>query len=65
MNRMKDVLSALRAELGVVPEIEPPADMWSRFEARLDADSPSRSVRIARACRLAPAGKLVLVPTRS
>lgn len=66
MNRMEDVLEALRAELGAVPEIEPPAGMWSRFEARLDADVAAQpDARGARVRRLAPVGKLVLVPGRS
>jgi hypothetical protein len=66
MNRMEDVLETLRAELGSVPEIEPPAEMWSRFEARLDAEIQAQpAVRTARVRRMAPVGKLVLVPSRS
>lgn len=65
MNPMEDVLETLRAELGQVPEIEPPGGMWSRFEARLDAEVAAQpATRTIRSRRLAPVGKLVLVPSR-
>lgn len=65
MNRMEDVLVSLRAELGQIPEVEPPAEMWSRFEARLDAELAAQPARSIGSRRLVTAAKLVLVPGRS
>lgn len=65
MNRMEDVLESLRAELGNMPEVEPPADLWSKFEARLDAEEAAQpATRTVRSRKLVPVRGLVLVPTR-
>jgi len=64
-NTMVDVLEVLTHEMNAIAELEPPAGMWDRFAARLDAEEAEAPVAVRRTARKQVFLRgLSLVPTR-
>lgn len=61
--KTNDVLDLLKMELGAVAEMDPPAGMWERFAARLDAE-PVEAEETSPARQKVTLRGLALVPTR-
>jgi hypothetical protein len=61
--KTNDVLDLLKMELGTITEMDPPAGMWERFAARLEAE-PVEAEEASPVTQKVTLRGLALVPTR-